>query len=47
MVPFTMEGTYTVKSVVPTGEYKVTDTIAVITDADGRDHDITMVSGGP
>ena len=47
MVPFTMEGTYTVKSVVPTGEYKVTDTIAVITDADGRDHDITMVQRWP
>ena len=47
MVPFTMEGTYTVKSVVPAGEYKVTDTIAVITDADGRDHDITMVQRWP
>ena len=42
-----MEGTYTVKSVVPAGEYKVTDTIAVITDADGRDHDITMVQRWP
>ena len=47
MVPFTMEGTYTVKSVVPAGEYKVTDTIAVITDADGRGHDITMVQRWP
>ena len=42
-----MEGTYTVKSVVPAGEYKVTDTIAVITDADGRGHDITMVQRWP
>ena len=31
----------------PAGEYKVTDTIAVITDADGRDHDITMVQRWP
>ncbi|MFQ9211551.1 MAG: V-type ATP synthase subunit A [Alistipes finegoldii] len=47
MVPFTMAGNYTVKSVVPAGEYKVTDTIAVITDADGRGHDITMVQRWP
>ena len=47
MVPFAMEGTYTVKSVAGEGAYKVTDTIAVITDADGRDHDITMVQKWP
>ena len=43
MVPFTMTDTYTVKSVVPAGKYRVTDTVAVVTDAEGCDHDITMV----
>jgi len=47
MVPFTMTDTYTVKSVVAAGKYKVTDTIAVITDAEGHDHDITMVQKWP
>ncbi|MDE6446010.1 MAG: V-type ATP synthase subunit A [Alistipes sp.] len=47
MVPFAMTGTYTVKSVAAAGTYKVTDTIAVVTDAEGRDHDITMVQKWP
>ncbi len=47
MVPFTMTGSYTVKSVVPAGKYKVTDTMAVVTDADGVDHEITMVQKWP
>lgn len=47
MVPFIMEGTYTVKSVVPAGEYRINDTIAVITDKDGVDHNITMVQRWP
>ena len=47
MVPFTMEGTYTVKSVAAKGKYKITDTIAVVTDADGAEHNITMVQKWP
>ncbi len=47
MVPFVMTDTYTVKSVAKAGTYKVTDTIAVITDAEGKDHDITMVQKWP
>ena len=47
MVPFTMTGAYTVKSVAPAGKYKVTDTMAVVTDADGVDHEITMVQKWP
>ena len=47
MVPFVMQGNYTVKSVVAAGEYKVTDTIAVVTDADGNDYNITMVQKWP
>ncbi len=47
MVPFIMQGTYTVKSVAEAGEYKVTDTIAVVTDKDGNDYNITMVQKWP
>ena len=47
MVPFIMQGAYTVKSVVAQGEYKVTDTIAVVTDKDGNEYNITMVQKWP
>ena len=47
MVPFIMQGTYTVKSVVAQGEYKVTDTVAVVTDKDGNEYNITMVQKWP
>src|SRR5574344_1422339 len=47
MVPFVMQGEYTVKSVVAAGEYKIKDTIAVITDEEGNDHDITMIQKWP
>ena len=47
MVPFVMQGNYTVKSVVAAGEYKVTDTIAVIVDADNNEYNITMVQKWP
>jgi len=47
MVPFVMEGKYTVKSVAEAGKYKIHDTIAVITDDEGNDHDITMVQKWP
>lgn len=47
MVPFKMEGTYRIKSTSPKGFYKVNDTIAVITDKDGTEHNITMVQKWP
>ena len=47
MVPFVMEGTYTVKSVVAEGKYTINDTIAVITDAEGNDHNINMIQKWP
>ena len=47
MVPFTMTQSYTVKSVAPAGKYKVRDTVAVVTDAEGHDHAITMVQKWP
>ncbi|MFI3259501.1 MAG: V-type ATP synthase subunit A [Rikenellaceae bacterium] len=47
MVPFIMTGDYTVKSVVKAGSYKVSDTIAVITDSDDNEYPITMVQRWP
>ncbi|MBR5138568.1 MAG: V-type ATP synthase subunit A [Alistipes sp.] len=47
MVPFIMQGTYTVKSIVEQGEYKVTDTVAVLTDKDGNEYNVTMVQKWP
>ena len=47
MVPFIMQGAYTVKSVVKAGEYKVTDTVAVVEDKDGNEYNITMVQKWP
>ena len=47
MVPFVMQGNYTIKSLVEAGTYKVTDTIAVVTDVDGTEYNITMVQKWP
>ena len=47
MVPFNLDGQFTVKSVVAAGEYKILDKIAVIVDADGNEKDITMVQKWP
>lgn len=47
MVPFIMEEQYTVKSVSPEAEYSIKDTIAVLTDADGKDHNINMIQYWP
>ena len=47
MVPFTMTENYTVKSVAAAGEYKVTDTVAVLADAEGNEHPVTMVQRWP
>ena len=47
MVPFVMEGTYTVKNIVPAGKYRIEDTIAILTDSQGQDHIVTMVQKWP
>jgi len=47
MVPFAMEGTYTVKEIAKAGEYTIEDTMAVLTDAEGVDHKVTMVQKWP
>lgn len=47
MVPFVFKGNYMVKSVVPAGEYHINDTIAVLTDEQGKDVNVTMVQRWP
>jgi V/A-type H+/Na+-transporting ATPase subunit A len=47
MVPFTYKGDYKVKSVTIKGTYKINDTMAVLTDADGKEHKVTMVQKWP
>lgn len=47
MVPFTFKGKYTVKEVKPKGKYTINDTMAVLTDENGNDHEVTMVQKWP
>lgn len=47
MVPFVFEGTYTVKSVVETGQYKISETIAILVDEKGKDVEVTMMQKWP
>lgn len=47
MVPFVFEGVYTVKKVVPAGQYKIFDEIAVLIDADGNEISVNMVQKWP
>ncbi len=41
-VPYGFLGTYTVKSIVKSGSYKIHDTIATLVDEKGKTHDICM-----
>jgi V/A-type H+-transporting ATPase subunit A len=47
MVPFTFGGTGTVKSIVDNGLYTVEDVVAVVTDAAGHNHKVTMIQKWP
>ena len=47
MVPFSFKGEYTVKTVNPSGSYKASDVVAVVTDENGEDHNVTMVQKWP
>lgn len=47
MVPFTFEGLYTVKSIAAAGNYTVKETIAVLTDEAGQEHQVTMEQKWP
>ncbi len=47
MVPFSFRGVYTVSRVAPAGDYTVEQEVAVLTDADGRDHSVAMLQRWP
>ena len=47
MVPFAFAGAYVVKSLAPAGDYVVTDDIAVLTDASGKDIPVQMMQRWP
>ncbi|GHV48874.1 V-type ATP synthase alpha chain [Bacteroidia bacterium] len=47
MVPFVLEGTYTVKSLAAEGEYTIQDTMAVLAAEDGREIPVTMTQKWP
>lgn len=47
MVPFSFKGTYKVKSIVSAGEHKAGETIAVLTDEAGEDHNVSMIQKWP
>lgn len=47
MVPFVFEGSYTVKSVAEAGQYKISDTIAVLVDEKGTDIEVNMMQKWP
>lgn len=47
MVPFKFQGSFTVKSIVKQGEYKINDTIAVLIGEDGKEYQVTMVQKWP
>ena len=47
MVQFSFEGEYTVKSVAPAGQYTINQTIAVLTDGAGEEHEVTMTQKWP
>ncbi len=47
MVPFQLKGKATVKSIVPAGQYKIHDVIAVLTDEKGNEVNVDMVQHWP
>lgn len=47
MVPFKLEGEYTIKSLTKAGWYKISDTMAVLTDKEGKEINVTMVQKWP
>jgi V/A-type H+-transporting ATPase subunit A len=47
MVPFTFDGTYTVKSVIDEGDYTIEETVAVLVDKNGKDVKVNMIQKWP
>ena len=47
MVPFSFDGTYKVKSIASAGQHKAGETIAVLTDMSGEEHNVSMIQKWP
>lgn len=47
LVPFSLLGSYKVKSVTPAGTYTIEDVMAVVTDEKGNDHELKMAFEWP
>ena len=47
MVPFTQKGVCTVKSIVPEGDYKIEDVVAVLVDEEGNTVEVNMIQKWP
>ena len=47
MVPFTLEGTYTVKSLAAEGDYTIEESVAVLADEKGNDINVNMIQRWP
>ncbi len=47
MAPFLLEGTWKVKSIVAEGDYRIEDTIAVLTDEKGNEIPVNMIQKWP
>ncbi|MBE6293777.1 MAG: V-type ATP synthase subunit A [Bacteroidales bacterium] len=47
MVPFGLKGEWTIKSIAAEGEYKITDTIAVIVNDEGEEKTVDMIQKWP
>jgi V/A-type H+/Na+-transporting ATPase subunit A len=47
MVPFKLEGSYSVKSVTTAGSYTIADTMAILTDENGKDIVVNMTQKWP
>ncbi len=47
MVPFTFKGSYTVKSIADADNYKIEDTIAVLSDDENKDIQVNMIQKWP
>ncbi len=47
MVPFALRGVYTLKSIAPAGDYTVTEDVATLADAEGKEVKIQMMQRWP
>jgi V/A-type H+-transporting ATPase subunit A len=47
MVPFRLQGTFTVESIASAGEFKVTDAIAKLKDQSGKIHEVKLMQSWP